>query len=200
MNVHAARYVDRCMKYLIVLLTFGCSSSAFVINEFDDGATSTEPEVSDPSIRIVPLLGIEDTGSDTGSLVTDSAVSVDTKPSASDTGAPDTAPPELFKSTPGYVACGTASSCTWAKGERCCLESSGYVCQPESAPACGYTKTFACDESADCSGSPCCIWPSGGSQCTCVDGAMQLCMTNAECKSGLCVPYGSWPGHGKCAT
>lgn len=208
MNNFMGENVTAYMRYMFftcVMLTVGCASSHFgLAEESGDSETvaSTEASVLDTGAALDTGADVDAISSDSeldtvDTLAVDSGSAVDTLPV--DNGPPDTS---SFTSTPGFVSCSSASdACEKSKGERCCIEDTGVLmCRTSTMPACSYTKTYACDESADCDGSKCCLLPAGGSQCGCLDGAIQLCMTNAECGSGVCEPYSKWSGHGRCRT
>lgn len=198
------------MKHFIAVLLLGCASTDFEIgSDENDGAFNatfdaaqlrldtdvTETSGADTAVTKQDT-GPTDTGPDTATVADTTTDPLDSA-GAVDTATPDTSP--KFASTPGYVACsGPSDVCEKSAGERCCFDGPKPDCRPSSAPTCDFTKTYACDEAADCGGSRCCLWPSGGSQCTCTDGAVQLCMTDGECLSGVCEPYSAWPGHGRC--
>lgn len=185
------------IAFITILSTQACASSNFGLSEADppNDVVSTSTEVG------VTVVADASTSNEVGMPDT-IVVSADTSYSDTDVfdaiDAVDAKP--KFTSTPGYVACASESDkCEKSKGERCCIEDSGsLLCHNSSMAVCEYTKQYACDETADCGGSACCLWPSGGSQCGCVDGAVQLCMTSEECPSGVCEPYTAWPGHGRC--
>jgi hypothetical protein len=107
-------------------------------------------------------------------------------------GGTDAAPEGGPVSTPNKVQCG-ASSCT-TPADYCCQTTNDAGCQP-AASNCNAGAKLACDEKADCPGTEICCASAGGgagisTQCKndCGGGNVQVCKTNAECKTdaGTC--------------
>ncbi len=128
---------------------------------------------------------------------------VDSGVDAAEASAPDTAPVDTgvvastFMPSKGAVVCADGSGGTklCAAGQICCGTSSGYSCKSSCS---AFDKDYACDETADCSGSQiCCTKVSltgspEGSDCreSWLCFGPRLCQTDAECGSGkTCAPY-----------
>jgi hypothetical protein len=128
-------------------------------------------------------------------------VTPDATPDSAPDTAPDTAPPPILSTNPGLTYCEGAGGANvlCAAGQKCCgtkpaFSGWDWSCTSGScnAPAFGDSRTYVCNEKADCGGFYCCVdrnfWGTMvGTKChtdTSGCGDETACMLDSDCPSG----------------